>query len=350
MTDPANRRWLLFAALALTGWLLYLLAPVLTPFFIAALLAYLGDPLVDRLEARRLRRTTSVLIVFAGMFTLGVLALLVLLPLLHHQVLQLLALTPRVVALLTDELLPRLGALQSFGITIDLETVRKALAANWSGLGNVATDLLLQVGRSGQALLLGLGYLVLIPVVCFYLLRDWDILLARLRDLLPRRIEGTVCKLAGECDAVLAQFLRGQLAVMLVLAIVYSIGLWLVGVDSALAIGMLSGLVSFVPYLGVIVGIIVAGFAALVQYQDWLHLLGVGIVFGIGQTLEGMVLSPWLVGERIGLHPVAVMFAVMAGGQLFGFTGVLLALPIAAVVVVLLRHVHQGYLDSGWYA
>ncbi|MCC6201710.1 MAG: AI-2E family transporter [Gammaproteobacteria bacterium] len=344
------RRWLALAALVATLWLVYALAPVLTPFFIATLLAYLGDPLVDRLEVRRVRRTAAVLIVFAGMFLLGVLALLVLLPLLYHQVLQLLALAPRVATLVADEVVPRLGALQRFGITIDIETIRGALAANWSGIGTVATDLLLRVGQSGQALLLTLGYLVLIPVVTFYLLRDWDQLLARLRDLLPRRIEGPVCRLAAECDAVLAQFLRGQLAVMLALAVVYTIGLWLVGVDSAFAIGMLSGLVSFVPYLGVIVGMVVAGFAVLVEYQDWLHLLGVGVVFGAGQMLEGMVLSPWLVGERIGLHPVAVMFAVMAGGQLFGFTGVVLALPVAAVVVVLLRHVHQGYLDSDWYA
>lgn len=347
---PDSRKWLVLAALVLAGWLLYLLAPVLTPFLVAALLAYLGDPLVDRLQRPRLPRTAAVLIVFGGMFAFGTLVLLVLLPLLHHQVLQLLSLTPRVAALITDELIPRLGALQRFGITVDLDTVRDAVTSNWTGVGGFVTDLLRQVGRSGQALFLVLAYLVLIPVVTFYLLRDWDILLVRLRDLLPRRVEPLVCRMASECDAVLAQFLRGQTAVMLALAIVYTLGLWLVGIDSVLAIGLLAGLVSFVPYLGVIVGVIVAGFAAVVQYQDWLHVLGVGIVFGVGQMLEGMVLSPWLVGERIGLHPVAVIFAVMAGGQLFGFLGVLLALPVAAVVVVLLRHVHQGYLDSGWYS
>ncbi|MEQ8659589.1 MAG: AI-2E family transporter, partial [Gammaproteobacteria bacterium] len=166
------------------------------------------------------------------------------------------------------------------------------------------------------------------------------------RDLLPRRIEPTVSKLAREIDSVLAEFLRGQLTVMAALALIYTVGLWLVGLDLAFFIGLLAGLVSFVPYLGVIVGVIVAGAAAFLQFQDVLHLALVGAVFGVGQVLEGMVLSPLLVGDRIGLHPVAVIFAVMAGGQLFGFLGVLLALPVAAVIVVLLRHSRDEYLAS----
>jgi len=137
--------------------------------------------------------------------------------------------------------------------------------------------------------------------------------------------------------------------VMLILGVIYSVGLTLAGIDLALLIGMLSGLVSFVPYLGVIVGMVVAGIAALIQYHDLLHLALVGLVFGIGQAIEGMVLSPLLVGERIGLHPVAVIFAVMAGGQLFGFFGVIAALPVAAVLVVLLRHLREVYLNSRLY-
>jgi predicted PurR-regulated permease PerM len=166
---------------------------------------------------------------------------------------------------------------------------------------------------------------------------------------LPRKQAPLIKKLATECDDVLSEFLRGQLLVMFSLGIIYTIGLWIAGLEFALLIGMLAGLVSFVPYLGFVVGIIVAGIAALVQFNDVIHIIYILIVFGIGQAIESMVLSPWLVGERIGLHPVAVIFAVMAGGQLFGFFGVLLALPVAAVIVVLLRYLHGRYLDSSLY-
>jgi predicted PurR-regulated permease PerM len=185
--------------------------------------------------------------------------------------------------------------------------------------------------------------------VTFYLLRDWDQLVANVRELLPRAIEPRVSAIAAEIDAVLAQFLRGQLTVMAALALIYTVGLWLAGLELAFSIGVIAGLVSFVPYLGVIVGVLLAGVAALLQYQDALHLLAVIAVFGVGQLLEGMVLSPLLVGDRIGLHPVAVIFAVMAGGQLFGFFGVLLALPVAAAIVVLLRHSHGEYVRSELY-
>ena len=205
------------------------------------------------------------------------------------------------------------------------------------------------LGRSGQVLLGWLTYLLLIPVVTFYLLRDWDILVASVRDLLPQRAAPTITKLAGEIDAVLAEFLRGQLTVMLALALIYTVGLWMVGLDLAFVIGMLAGLVSFVPYMGVVVGLSSAVIAAFLQFQDVVHLAGVAAVFGVGQVLEGMVLSPMLVGDRIGLHPVAVIFAVMAGGQLFGFFGVLVALPVAAAVVVVLRHSRDEYLKSAFY-
>jgi predicted PurR-regulated permease PerM len=191
--------------------------------------------------------------------------------------------------------------------------------------------------------------LLLIPVLTFYFLRDWDWLVARVRALLPRPVEPTVSRLARESDEMLGGFLRGQLSVMVSLGAVYATGLWLAGIDLALLIGMLAGLVSFVPYLGFIVGAGVALVAALVQHGDWLHVLLVIGVFSVGQVLESFVLTPWLVGDRIGLHPVAVIFAVMAGGQLFGFLGVLLALPVAAVVMVLLRYAHQRYTASGLY-
>jgi len=186
-------------------------------------------------------------------------------------------------------------------------------------------------------------------VVAFYFLRDWDDMLSRLRALLPRPLEPTVSTFARESDEVLAAFLRGQLSVMIALGMVYTTGLMLVGLDLAVLIGMLAGVVSFVPYLGIIVGGGAALIAAAVQFQDWLHPGLVLLVFVVGQMLEGFVLTPWLVGDRVGLHPVAVIFAILAGGQLFGFLGVLLALPAAAVIMVLLRYAHERYTKSLLY-
>jgi len=187
-------------------------------------------------------------------------------------------------------------------------------------------------------------------VITFYLLRDWDKLMAQIHDLFPRRFAGTVAKLAGEADDVLGAFMRGQFYVMLAQGVIYSVGLWMVDLELALVIGMMAGLVSFVPYMGVITGVTFACMSALLQFQDVVHLLPVLIVFAVGQSIEGMVLTPWLVGNKIGLHPVAVMFAVLTGGRLFGFLGVLLALPVASVIMVLLRHVHERYTFSGFYS
>jgi predicted PurR-regulated permease PerM len=232
---------------------------------------------------------------------------------------------------------------------LDAAAVKQAIADHWQGISQVLTRILSTVGQSGQVLLGWLLYALLIPVVTFYLLRDWDILITHVHDLLPRRHELRITSLARECDEVLAQFLRGQLLVILVLVVLYTAGLWAIGLELAFLVGLLAGLMSFVPYLGVIVGIVTASLAALVQFQDLIHVIYSLIIFGIGQLLEGMVLSPRLIGERIGLHPVAVIFAVMAGGQLFGFFGVLLALPVAAVIVVLLRHSRELYFESDFY-
>lgn len=348
MTDL--QRLMILIVLLAAGWLLYRLAPVLTPFMVSAVLAYLGDPLADRLERRGLSRTLSVVVVFVVMALLGVTFLLIMIPLLQKQAMVLIERIPQGIQWLQERVLPYLLALPGLAdTTIDLDTVRQAVTEHWQQVGKAVTRVLAEVTASGQALFAALAYLLLIPVVTFYLLRDWDVLVGHVHALIPRSVEPTVVRLTRECDAVLAQFLRGQLLVMLGLAFIYTIGLWIVGLDSAFLIGMLAGLVSFVPYLGFIVGIVLAGFAALIQYGDAVHLLYVVAVFGVGQLIEGFVLSPWLVGDRIGLHPVAVIFAVMAGGQLFGFFGVLLALPVAAVVLVLLRHSHELYLQSSFY-
>ncbi len=345
-----SQKWLWLVAVLLGGWLLYLLAPVLAPFATAAILAYIGNPLVERLTRWRLSRTLAVVVVFLVLTLLLVWLALVLVPMLERQIALLVARLPTLFDWLQHHALPWLQTRLGLAGTPDLGTLKSYAAGQWQSAGGLATQLLASISRSGLALLGWLVNLLLVPVVTFYLLRDWQCLLARLHELLPRRMEPAVVKLVRSVDEVLGAFFRGQLLVMLALGVIYTTGLWLVGLDLALLIGMLAGLVSFVPYLGLVVGLIAAGIAVLMQFQEFTPLLYVLVVFGVAQLLEGMVLTPWLLGERIGLHPVAVIFAVLAGGQLFGFLGVLLALPVAAVVVVLLRHGLQHYLDSRLYS
>ena len=344
-----SQKWLLIVLAAGTFTLLYLLAPVLTPFLASALLAYLGDPMVDGLERRGWSRTTGVVAVFLGMLCLGGMGLFILLPALEQQVSMLVGKLPVLLDWLNARVLPWLSS--QFGVQLDIDSMRlrEQLAAHWGEVSNVARNVLFQLGKSGQAIFGWLSFLFLVPVVTFYLLRDWDVLVANLRELLPRHVEPRVTTIVQEIDAVLAEFLRGQLMLMAALAAIYVLGLWLVGLELAFSIGFIAGLVSFVPYLGLIVGLLLAGASALAQFGDLWHFLGVAAVFGIGNVLEGMVLAPRLVGERIGLHPVAVIFAIMAGGQLFGFVGVLLALPAAAAVVVVLRHSRDEYKRSALY-
>lgn len=335
----------------LAGVLLYLLAPILTPFLVSAVLAYLGDPLVDRLEARRVSRTWGVIIVFTVLFVAIALFVLLLVPMLADQVDSFVRKWPEYMQWVQTTVVPRIAqTLNLDPAAIKIGQITKALSSHWQEAGGVATTVLSSVSKSGLALFGWLANLLLIPVVTFYLLRDWDRLVAQVRELLPRRLEPEITRLGNEVDSVLGAFLRGQLSVMAALAVVYSLGLWIVGLDLAFLIGMLSGLVSFVPYLGFAVGATTACIAAYLQFQDWLPLIWVFVVFGIGQLLEGTVLTPKLVGDKIGLHPVAVIFAVMAGAQLFGFVGVLIALPVAAILVVMLRDVHQRYVGSSLYA
>lgn len=342
--------WVLLA-LAAAGGLIYLLQPVLGPFLFAALLAYLGDPLADRLEARGLGRTGAVVLVFLALSLVLTLGLLGFLPLLVEQLRDLLQRLPRALAWLESTARPWLE--HRFGLALpSLESaeVNVLLREHWQSTGELAGQVLRSAFASGAAVLGTLATLALVPVVTFYLLRDWDRLIAQVQALLPRDLERVLTPLARECDEVIAAFLRGQLLVMLALGTLYAVGLALVGLDFALLIGLVAGLASLVPYLGLAVGLVLAGGAVLFQGGDPLTALaGVGAVFAVGQTLEGMVLVPWLVGDRIGLHPVAVIFAVLAGGQLFGFTGVLLALPVAAVIAVALRHAHEPYLRSRFY-
>jgi predicted PurR-regulated permease PerM len=354
MITATARFWLIAALVGAV--LVYLLGPVLTPFAAGALLAYLGDPLVDRIERWRVAgvrfgRTGAVVLVFVLMVLVLVVALLLLIPMLERQIGRLIEQLPTYVAWLQDRALPWLS--QRLGVEsprLEGGELSRMLTEHWQSAGGLAASVLAGVSRSGMAILAWLANLVLIPVVAFYLMRDWDVLMARLRGMLPRASEPTITALARDSDQMLGAFMRGQLLVMAALAAIYTIGLTLLGVDLALLIGLVAGLISFVPYLGTIVGVAAAAVASLVQFGELWHLVAVLAVFSVGQTIEGFVLQPMLIGDRIGLHPVAVIFAIMAGGQLFGFVGVLLALPLAAVLAVLLRHLYSRYRHSDVYA
>jgi len=346
-----SQKWLVLAFLTITGALLYFLAPVLTPFLIAALFSYLGDPLVDRLDRFNIPRAASVTLVFFVIFLIVILIPILFVPLIEQQISSLIARLPDYINWLQVNVVPRLATM--FGVSVsdlDLSQISKMVLQHWQQAGGIAANLFSSVKQSGLVMLAMIANLVLIPVVTFYLLRDWDILVSRVRGLIPRKYEPDAVKLAKSADEVLASFLRGQLSVMFCLGTVYATGLWLVGLEIGILIGMIAGFVSFVPYLGFIVGIVLASSAAFMQFHEILPLVWVVVVFGIGQALEGMVLMPLLVGDKIGLHPVAVIFAVLAGGQLFGFFGILVALPVAAVVMVLLRYIHEHYVESELYS
>jgi predicted PurR-regulated permease PerM len=220
-----------------------------------------------------------------------------------------------------------------------------AFLARYSDMaGSWGSKVLVSVSRSGGALAAAVLSLFLVPIITFYLLRDWDKIMAHIGALIPTQQRATVLKLSRDTDEVLGAFLRGQLLVMLALAVIYSLGLSIVGLKFAIAIGVVAGLVSFVPYLGFVFGIVLAGLTVALEPNPFWLMIGVVATFAIGQLLEGSLLTPKLVGDRIGLHPVIVIFAVAAGGQLFGFFGILLALPAAAVLSVVVRFAFNRYL------
>ena len=350
LTPDASRRWQMLALVAVIGFLVWLLAPVLMPFAIAAMLAYLGDPLADRLQRLGMGRTMAVSIVFSVIVLVTVGALLLLVPLIQRQVSSVYDNVPTYVEWGRNVALPWLQTkLHLDPGTFDSDRIIAAVKEHIGSVSSMVASAVARVSRSGMSIVIWMTNLVLIPVVAFYLLRDWDTMVAHIARLLPRSVEPTAVRLARESDQVLGAFVRGQLLVMLALGVFYGIALSIVGLSVGPLIGMVAGLLSFVPYLGFMIGFGASLIAVLVQYGDWTHVLIVCGVFVVGQLLEGYVLVPRLVGGKIGLHPVAVIFAVLAGGHLFGFLGVLLALPAASVVVVVMRYLLERYRQSELY-
>ena len=346
-----SRRWVWWGVALGFALFVYFLHPILTPFLVAIVLAYMFDPVVDRLERAGLSRTWGVVAVFTLFTIILMTLLLVLVPLLAKQLLKLYQLAPQVLDWLQHTAMPwvqaKLGLSDSFW---KFDKIKAAITEHMGQATDIVGVVLSQATASSLALIGLLANLVLIPVVAFYLLRDWNIMMARIRGLLPRARADQIVSLAKECHDVLGAFVRGQLLVMLALGVIYSAGLMFVGLELGLLIGLMAGVAAIVPYMGFIVGIGAALIAGLFQFGGDLYpMLGIVAVFMVGQALEGTVLTPLLVGDKIGMHPVAVIFAILAGGELFGFTGVLLALPVAAVIMVLVRHLQDMYKDSHAY-
>ncbi len=347
----AINRWpLVLSVVGFAGLMFYLLQPILFPFVFGALIAYLGDPLVDFFESKNINRGVGVALVFLLLTTVFVAALLFLIPMLLNQLDALIRGIPHFYSWATQELAPWIQ--ERFGLEgaavphLDLSS---QLAEHWQSLGKIAAQAGKKLTGSGASILMGVANLALVPVVAFYLMRDWDHIMAKMLGMMPVAWQKNTSLMVTEADEVVGAFLRGQIIVMCALGLIYGTGLWMIGVQMALLLGLVAGLASLVPYMGFIVGITASLVVAYMQFHDWSILLWVVVVFGVGQAIESMLLTPVLVGDRIGLHPVAVIFALLAGGQLAGFVGVVVALPVAAVITVFARHGMAQYRASDVY-
>jgi len=313
------------------------------------ILAYICSPLVARMEARRIPRSAGAALTLLLLIGLFAGLVLIIVPLVQHETNLLIDRLPVYFDWLKQKAVPWLQAHFGVDATVDADRIKAFVTSHLKNAGNLVMLALPSIKSGGLALIGFVTTLLLVPVVLFYVLRDWDSLLLRIDYLIPRRWHVKAVLIGREIDQVLSEFLRGQIAVMLVMSVYYVVALHVAGLEFALPIGLVTGLLVFIPYLGMATGLVLAVLVGLMQFQGVGGLLPMLIAFGIGQLLEGMVVTPFLVGERIGLHPVAVIFALLAFGQLFGFFGILLALPVSAALLVGLRHLRGYYLDSNFY-
>jgi len=328
---------------------LYVLRSVLMPFVAGILLAYLLDPMVDKLEKFKLSRLSSTLIVCFVTILIIVPALVLLIGMIENQISLLIQATPKYLTLIMEKIRPtlenlneRFPDLKSANIE---ELVKNNIGNSMKFIGKVLKALI----SNGFALINLISLLLIMPIVTFYMLRDWDNFVKKFESLLPKKSKKSIMATFKDIDKIIAGFIRGQLSVCLILGIFYSIGLKLVGLELGLLVGFIAGIISFIPYVGSITGFVVGCILAFAQYGDITHVLYVVGVFMLGQFIEGNFLTPKLVGESVGLHPVWVMFALLAGGVLLGFLGLMLAVPLAAIIGVLVRLAIKRYKLSSLY-
>lgn len=336
--------------LTLLAATLYLLSGALTPFVAGMGVAYLLDPVADRLERLGLPRTAAALVIIFGFLLAVAMVVVVLVPVLSDQIAGLISRAPKYIDELRGEVQPLLRRLRANLTPSQAAQIDEAIKSHAGDVLSWVGQILSSIVYQGAALLNLLGLLFVMPVVAFYMIRDWDRLVAHIDSLLPLHSADTIRQLAAEIDDRLSGFVRGQAIVCLLLGAWYAIGLTIVGLDFALLLGIGSGVLTIIPYLGNIVGLTTCLLLAMAQFDNWLHVFLVAGVFLSGQMLEGNFVSPKIVGDRVGLHPVWLIFAVTAGAVLLGITGALLAVPVAAAVGVLVRYGVQRYRNSALYA
>ena len=343
--------WLLGCAVAaVLIWLFVQLKDVLMPFAVAATLAYILNPLVERLERRKMKRAAASMLVMSLTFLVLLALVLVLVPMFINQFENMMVRVPKLVDYAQGTLLPWLHQyLGGYGVRLDRGTVLQWVQTHAGSFKDTASKVASTLMSQSGAVAAGLSNLLLLPLLLYYFLLDWKRWSDGLHSLIPRRYAAGYDRIAGEMDQVLGEFLRGQLLVMLIMGMFYGSGLMLAGLDSGFAIGMIAGLLVFIPYLGAFTGLLLSTLAALLQFGSWYGLIMVWVVFAIGQLLESFVVTPKIVGDRIGLSPFWVIFSLLAFGQLMGFVGMLIGLPLAAVSLVLLREGSQAYFQSDFY-
>jgi predicted PurR-regulated permease PerM len=332
-------------ATAVFLFLLWALGNVILPFIVGGAIAYFLDPVADRLERMGLSRVLATIIIFVFMLGVVILALLVIIPLLIQQTNDLIQSAPDLFNQLRTWLTERFPQLMDNG-----SPLRQSLGSIGETIQARGGELLQQLLTSAAGVVNLLVFLVVVPVVAFYMLLDWDRLIARIDELLPRDHADTIRMLAGQIDRTLASFIRGQGTVCLILGTFYAIALMVVGLQFGLVVGLVAGLLTFIPYVGALVGGALSVGLALFQFWgDWWLIVAVAAIFQIGQMVEGNILTPKLVGSSVGLHPVWLIFALSAFGTLFGFVGMLVAVPVAAAIGVLVRFAIDQYKAGQLY-
>lgn len=349
MQSSDNKNYFYIIGIIVFCIILYATRQILAPFVIAFIIAYALDPLVDKLEEWKLPRTMAIVFFLLSILIILTLTGMIIFPVIKLQVEKFVGDMPDYTVTIQQWFSPIFESV----IKEDPARIKESISNLMEKIGNIppkllaSTSSLLWSGVSGMLnFIITLINLIIIPISCFYLLKDIDPIKEKIKALIPARYEKTVFDLTQETNEVLGGFIRGQLTVAIILAVFYSIGLSIIGTPMSIVIGIIAGLANIVPYLGLLVGLVPAILLTVLQFHDAAHLLGVLLVFGIAQAMEGMVITPRIVGDKIGLHPVVIMLAILAGGQFFGFLGILLAVPVAAVLNVFLKKGIERYKES----
>lgn len=345
-----NRNWVFWLTLFVLFCLgVYALKSVLLPFVAGIIIGYLLDPWADCFVRHGINRTLATVLVLLLVVIVMVPALIILFSIIDEQVGRFLNALPQYISTFVKKIEPFIQELQSRIPSLEADKIKTYIRSNMANGLKFIGSVIRSVVSSGFAFFNLLSLLLITPVVAFYMLRDWDKFIAKVDSLLPRKSRESVREQAREIDRTLAGFIRGQLSVCLILGTYYSTGLYLIGLELGVVVGFVAGIISFIPYIGSISGFVVSLAIAFAQFNSWTPILQVVAVFLSGQFIEGNFLTPKLVGDNVGLHPVWVMFALLAGGVLLGFLGLMIAVPVAAIIGVLVRHAIDNYKNSNLY-